>query len=458
MTTRNFKLTCGALSALFAASAFAAVTPEEAKQLGAKLTMMGAEQAGNKEGTIPAYSGKAPKAPAGYDLKDPGQRPDPYSDKPSFAITAKNVDQYADKLDAMREVFKKYPDFRMDVYPTRRDFAYPKVVLDNTLKNATSCKGASNGLKLEACYGGHPFPIPKDGTQVMWNHLLQYETPAYHGMSQSWVTSPDGKAVLQTKSEASQQMDYYDPAKTKPNDTSSIFWKLVQADVGPARKVGGKLVVLDSLDMVDVGRRVYQYIPGQRRVKLAPNLAYDTPSPNSGGASTMDDSKGFMGSLDRYDFKLVGKKEKYIMYNNFNMTNHKVCTDEKIVEHKNYPNPDCVRWELHRVWVVEAHLKSNFRHVYAKRVFYWDEDAPGTGATEAYDAGGKLYRVMNQVSFPFYDNELGGNTDATIALDLQTGVWSVQGSISFPGGGWKSRQRWEDRFFSPEALAGDGIR
>lgn len=458
MTTRNFIGMCGALSVLFAASAFAAVSPEEAKQLGGKLTMMGAEQGGNKDGTIPSYSGKAPKAPAGFDPKDPGQRPDPYNDKPLFSISAKNADQYADKLDAMREVFKKYPDFRMDVYPTHRDYAYPKVVQENTLKNATSCKGVKNELKLEGCHGGHPFPIPKTGNEAMWNHLLQYEAPAYTGIVESWVTSPDGAAVLQTRSESPQQMDYYDPANTKPNATNVIFWKIVQNDLAPARKVGGKLVVLDSLDMIDVGRRVYQYIPGQRRVKLAPNLAYDTPSPNSGGASTMDDAKGFLGALDRYDFKLVGKKEKYIMYNNFNMTNHKGCSSQKIVEHKNFPNPDCVRWELHRVWVVEANLKAGFRHVYQKRVFYWDEDAPGTGAGEAYDAGGKLYRVTNEMSFPFYDNELGGNTDGTVALDLQTGVWAIQGLLSFAGGGWKEHQRWGDRFFSPEALAGEGIR
>ena len=162
-------------SALLGAIANGAVSPEEAKQLGGeKLTPIGAEAAGNKEGSIPPYGGKAPKAPASYDMKEPGQRPDPYSDKPLYTITAKNADKYADKLDAMREVFVRYPEFRMDVYPSRRDIEYPKYVLENTVKNATSCKATQNELRLEGCYGGFPFPIPKTGNQVMWNHLLQY--------------------------------------------------------------------------------------------------------------------------------------------------------------------------------------------------------------------------------------------------------------------------------------------
>jgi hypothetical protein len=292
----------------------------------------------------------------------------------------------------------------------------------------------------------------------MWNHLLQYVAPAYAGGSHSYVTSPNGKSVLQTANEVTQQLDNYDPANTKPNASNVIFWKVLQSDTGPARKAGGKLVLQDSMDMVDVGRRVYQYVPGQRRVKLAPNLAYDTPSPNSGGASTMDDAKLFLGALDRYDFKLAGKKEKYIMANNFNLTNYKVCSTEKIVDFKNFPNPECVRWELHRVWIVEATLKPGFRHIYPKRTFYFDEDTPGAGSSENYDAGGKLYRVMNQISYPFYEHELGGNADSTIGLDLQTGVWSVQGVTGYTKGGWWIVPRKDDRFFSPEAMAGEGIR
>lgn len=449
-----------AAAALLAQMATAAVSPEEAKQLGGdKLTVFGAEKAGNKEGTIPAYSGKAPKAPASYNHKDPGQRPDAYNDKPLFSINAQNAGQYADKLDAWVDVFKKYPDFRMDVYPSRRDVAYPKYVLDNTLKNATSCKAVDNELKLEGCYGGMPFPIPKTGNQVMWNHLIQYVAHAYITKSSSYITPPDGKAVLQGTTEGIQQYDYFDAKRTTPNPSDVLYWQYRQNSLAPARQVGEGLVILDSLDMAGKGRRAYQYIPGQRRVKLAPNLAYDTPSPQSGGASTMDDAKAFMGALDRFDFKLIGKKEKYIPYDTFGVASDKVCSTEKFVNHAHFPNPDCVRWELHRVWVVEATLKPGYRHVYQKRRFYWDEDVPGAGTAENFDAGGKLYRLVAQLTYPGYEGDgISVMPDTGFQLDMQTGMWFVQGVHNAPGQGFSTTTPHDTRYFSPDALAAQGLR
>ena len=80
--------------------------------------------------------------------------------------------------------------------------------------------------------------------------------------------------------------------------------------------------------------------PGQRRVKLAPDLAYDTPAPMAGGSATMDDAIAFLGALDRFDFKLVGKKEKFIMYNNFKLNDHANCSDaEDPVDERISPTP-----------------------------------------------------------------------------------------------------------------------
>lgn len=460
MVTRQFSVLAAILSMAFAGAAHSAVSSNEAKELdGPVLTAFGAEKAGNKEGTIPPYSGKAPKAPASYDLKDPGQRPDPYGEKPLFSITAQNAQRYADKLDGMIDVFKAYPDFRMDVYPTHRDVVYPQYVLDNTVKNATSCKGDSDELKLEGCYGGLPFPIPKTGKQVMWNHLLNYYGHAIGGNVAQWLTPPDGKAVLQSEVYLIQQSDYYDPKNKEPNPTDGLYYKFLATDTGPARRVGGKFLSRSSLDMVG-GQRTYQYLPGQRRVKLSPNMAYDTPHPYTGGASIMDEGRGFLGALDRYDFKLIGKKEKYIMYNNFDLTNHKACSPEKITNNKNFPHPDCVRWELHRVWVVEGTLKPNFRHIYAKRYFYWDEDAPGAGLAENYDAAGALYRISSVVMRPYYDHEEGKGADLSPAvfLDLRTGIWATLGLTPGKGMGNMHMPPQDDRVYTPEALSGGGIR
>ncbi len=61
------------------------------------------------------------------------------------------------------------------------------------------------------------------------------------------------------------------------------------------------------------------YLPGQRRVKAAPDVAYDTPNPGTAGATTYDDAFMFNGAMDRYDFKLIGKKEMYVPYNAYKL-------------------------------------------------------------------------------------------------------------------------------------------
>ena len=465
VTKRSRVFVVMAIPTLFSAGAFAAVSAEEAKQLGGpNLTEWGAEKTANKDGTIPAYTGKGVKWSSPDPKGDPGAATHPYNDKPLFSITAQNYQQYADKLDAQAEMFKKFPAYRMDVYQTHRDFVYPKRVLDNSIRNATSCKGVDNDLRLEGCYAGFPFPVPKTGSQVMWNKLINYQGPAWNSPTNCWVVNPGGdgkgKPVLQTYSRAQQEAPIYFPENAdKVVPTNAIYWRIVQSNLGPTRKVGEKILIHDSLDMAGLGRRVWQYIPGQRRVKLAPDLAYDTPSPNSGGASTMDDAKGFLGGMNRFDWKLIGKKEKYLNQNAFEFHDRsKDCSDEKTHSTSYFPNPDCMRWELHRVWVVEAKLKPEFRHIYHRRMFYFDEDAPGCDALENYDGNGKLFRIGFQQCYPNSNEFGGGSFDNTWLTDLQTGVWASQGTIGFKGAGWVQVPRWEDTKFSPEAIAGEGIR
>ncbi|MET0379592.1 MAG: DUF1329 domain-containing protein [Spongiibacteraceae bacterium] len=437
----------------------AAVSTEEAKSLGgAILTEFGAERGASKDGVIPAYDPKPIKAPAGWDRQRQGY-PDPWGEAPLFAITAQNAAQYADKLDGMIEVFKRYPNFRMDVYPTHRTAIYPKAVLENTVKNAGGCKTTNDDLNLVGCYGGIPFPIPKSGRQEMWNHLLGYDAHAPTSRHlQTWVIPVAGSPVLQSTLDVATQNPFYDPAKMGNSmGLQDLYYKAHVDFNGPARQAGSKLLVTYSVDTLNYGSRVWQYIPGQRRVKLAPDLAYDTPSPTSGGSATMDDQKGFLGALDRFDFKLVGKKEKYIMYNNFKLTDPRVCADNKVVATKYFADPACVRWELHRVWRVEATLKPGYRHIYAKRVFYWDEDTHTAGSTENYDASGKLYRVLNMIAYPYYEG--GTSAQSAIGMDLQTGIWTLQGGMGTEGAAFFPDPNPQNAtYFSPEALAGTGVR
>lgn len=439
-------------------SVLAEVTAEEAAQLGGPvLTLFGAEKAGNKEGTIPAYTGSEVKAPLGWDPKIPGQRPDPYGEKPLFSITAQNAAQYADKLDGMVEIFKRYPNFRMDVYPSHRDWVFPQYVLDNTIKNASACKAASNELKLEGCYGGLPFPIPKSGNQAMWNHLVSYHSWNMGGKIEYWLVPPTSEPFLVSKGEFVFNWPYYDPAKTAPHPANQIYYRFIEKTEAPVHKAGNQLMILDPVDPLDVGRRAYVYVQGRRWAKLSAELAYDTISPNSGGAATMDDSKVFYGALDRYDFKLVGKKEKFIYYNNYRLTDEKACSNQTLHSSKGFPNPDCIRWELHRVWVVQATLKPGFNHVYHKRVFYWDEDGFAGGQSENYDAGGKLYRFVSNSIVPFF--EAPGGFTSNLNMDLKTGSWTSQGVGNCSGcGRWPVTTRWPESMFTPDAMAGSGIR
>ncbi|MET0379659.1 MAG: DUF1329 domain-containing protein, partial [Spongiibacteraceae bacterium] len=404
----------------------AAVSADEAKQLGGTLTQWGAEKAGNKDGSIPAWSEVRLKAPADFDPKEPKRLPQPFKEKPLFSITAQNMAQYADKMTvAETELFKKYPNFRMDIFPTHRTAFYPKFVIDNTLKNATSCKAIQNQLVLSGCYGGFPFPIPKTGNEVIWNHVARYTLHAWRLMNSSQMVSATGLPVLQGIQDSHQVLAFYDPAATAPAGPQTLYWKLRWDTLEPPRKAGEKYILLDALDSVNVGRRVYAYIPGQRRVKLAPDLAYDTPSPVSGGAATMDQVQVFAGAQDRYDFKLVGKQEKYINYNNYELWDYKTCSEQKLLT-KNFMNPDCVRWELHRVWVVEATLKPGYRHVLPKRTLYFDEDSYAAGTSDDYDGSGKIYRMVNNPFIHLYNTKGVGNiADNNYTYDFQTGIWTA---------------------------------
>jgi hypothetical protein len=380
-------------SALAAISmpAIAAVPAEEAKQLGTTLTEFGAVKAGNKEGTIPAYTGGLTKAPAGYKA-DSGFWVDPYKDeKPLFRIDAKNAAQYADKLsEGQKMLMKKHASYYIDVYPSHRSAAFPDKILKATVRNATTCKALKENLAIDpACRGGLPFPMPKNGYEVMWNLQLAYagEMGTTTEMSKSWVVDSGGKVTMTAEQSTVQEKPYYQVSATDRD--ANMYSRAFSITRGPSRRAGEASGLLDYLDPTEKPRRAWSYTPGQRRVKLAPEFAYDTPVSSQGGVTLFDELFLFSGKMDRFDFKLVGKKEMYIPYNGYKYYFECTETDQFKPAHV---NPDCERHELHRVWVVEATLKPGQRHVYSKRIYYVDEDAPNAGMFDAFDQSGTLYR------------------------------------------------------------------
>ncbi|MCL4760902.1 MAG: DUF1329 domain-containing protein, partial [Burkholderiales bacterium] len=163
------------LAALLAPLAVAAVGEQEAAQLGRSLTPVGAERAGNKDGTIPEWTGGVTAPPPGW--KAGQKRVDPFAaDKPLYSIDAGNVEKHKAVLsEGQQALVKQLKGYRMDVYPTRRSCGFPDFVYERTKTNAREARLAANGWGLEKGVGAAVlFPIPKSGAEAVWNHKVRY--------------------------------------------------------------------------------------------------------------------------------------------------------------------------------------------------------------------------------------------------------------------------------------------
>ncbi len=431
-----------------AANAAGAVPPEEAAKLGTKLTATGAEREGNADGSIPAYTGGLTEAPSSF-VKGSGVRPDPFaSERPLFSIDAAKVGQFADRLtEGTKALIRKYPAYRVDVYATHRTAAFPATVAENTVRNATRARIANDGLTLLDAKGGYPFPIPRDGTEAMWNHLAFFGGHSWMAKVESWNVT--GGPTMAARMDWYQDAPYYD---ARPSDSGSMY-RIRNLYTGPARRAGEGTVVHEPLDFANDSRRAWQYLPGQRRVRLAPDISFDTPNPATAGATVYDDTYLFNGSMERYDFRLVGKRELYVPYNAYRITY--LQGDPARLLTPRFLNPDMVRWELHRVWVVEATLKKGKRHIYSKRVFYLDEDTWRALASDEYDLRGNMYRVGFAYLTQSYDVP-APLTVMTSHYDLISGIYAVNtwphdGRVVYAA---PPSERW----FTADAMAAGGIR
>lgn len=433
--------------------AFAGVSSSEAEQLKTSLTPMGAEKAGNKEGTIPAWTGGYTTPIPGY--KPGGRRGDPFAtDKPLYTITAKNMDQYASKLtDGVRAMLKKYPDtFRLDVYQTRRTAAAPESVYANTFKNATRGKLVENdkGLVPEGVEGGVPFPIPKTGAEVLWNHQLRWRGASMQYEMQGWLSTSEGKNILTVDGVADQQMPYYgkdgDMEKAKGD-----YWIFRLINSGPPIRAGEGIVARYN---INGSEQTWVYLTGQRRVRKVPNMCCDQPTPATAGAMSVDDIEVFSGPNGRFDWKLVGKKEIIIPYNSNKLFQPNKASDVLTGRHV---NPDVMRWELHRVWVVEATLKQGKRHQAPKSVYYFDEDTWNGVLGDRWDGGGQLWKTSWNASTVMPD--LPGTVTTTFGFtDLVSGTSYTNTMVNEKASQYKVMPKYPDSVFTGEGLIGDSVR
>ena len=442
------------LAALLAASlpALAAVTAEEAAKLKSTLTPVGAEKAGNKAGTIPAWDGGLSKAPAAYRNGD--VRPDPFAaDKPLLSINAKNMAEHADKLtDGVQALMKKHPDFRIDVYPTRRSAAMPQFVYDNTFQNATRAKTVDAGHGVEGAYGGIPFPIPKDGYEAIWNHRLAWRGGNYTMPVRVWVVTADGKRNMASGGVQTINQAFYDKAGSVDKfDGFYSFGKFVAN--APGSKAGEAILAHEGIN-ASAPRGLWQYLVGQRRVRKAPSVAYDTPDSVTSGIGLFDEAFNLFGPIDKHNLKLVGKKEIYIPYNNNRAAAAKV--DDLVTP--GTLNPAQVRWELHRVWEVEATLAAGKRHVVPKRKYYIDEDSWQIVLFDGWDAKGQLWRTNYSLMLTAPDIPAVTSFVLWGGYDMQTGAYYLNMASNELPKQYEVKEPIPRAFFSPESLSSEGGR
>ncbi len=446
---RQMAFAC-ALTVAGISAAWAQVSAQEAQRLKADLTPLGAERAGNKEGTIPAWTGGYTTPIAGF--TNGGRRGDPFAnEKPLYSITASNMAQHLDKLtEGTQALLKKYPQtYRVDVYKTHRTAAAPQWVYDNTLKNATTAK-IENGV-IKNAFGGIPFPIPKTAEEIMANHELHWRGEAWQNDFRGYLGTANGQRVLSVQGIGDFQMPYY--AKDQADKFDGVHWMVRLVNSGPPVRAGEAITGRQNLDPDKNGTWVY--LTGQRRVRKLPNACCDTPTPASSGISSFDEIDVFAGRTDRFDWKIVGKKEMLIPYNSNRL--HTPTKDSDVLL-ANHLNPDHVRWELHRVWVVEANLKAGQRHQAPKSRYYVDEDTWVAVLGDRWDANGQLWKtiwahpvVMPDLPATTPQQQWGFN-------DLIAGTWYASGVVNERPQHYKIVPRRADSFFTPDAMAAQGVR
>lgn len=441
------------LALLLCTSALAAVSPQEAARLGTTLTPLGGEMAGNADGSIPAWAGGLPKTAGAVDSA--GFLADPFAnERVLFTITAQNVEQYQKNLSPGQvAMFKRYPDYTMNVYPTHRSVSVPPAIVEAARQNALNTQLVAGGNGLEHFTKAYPFPIPKSGLEVIWNHITRYRGDSMKRQMVQIVPDVRGVGTPVTFDHLyalRESLADYDPAKP-----SNVLFYNKQTITAPARLAGNVELVHETLDQVKEPRQAWIYNAGQRRVRRAPQVAYDGPAGSTDGQRVVDNYDMFNGAPDRYDWQLVGKQELYIPYNSYKLDSPKLKYAD--ITKAGHIDQGLARYELHRVWHVVATLKPGQRHVYAKRDFYFDEDSWQAAVIDHYDGRNTLWRVAEAHLQSYYNDQVPFYTAETLN-DMISGRYLVLGLKNEEKRSYQFNVKALEGEFTPNALRQSGVR
>jgi len=420
---KHILTTSALVLAMASAGAFAKVSSQDAEKLGKELTSMGAMAAGNQAGTIPAYTGGLKSDPSADAFTNSVAKKFA-AETPLFTITAKNVNDYAANMsEGHVAMFKKYPDtYSMPVYKSQRTAAFPESVYKKSKSNAVSTELVAGGNGLKNFDETMPFAIPQNGVEVIWNHITRYRGGSIERNGAQLNVQENGSYVPVKINAQFTVPHYLEDGYDESKDANVLFYFMQQIKE-PARLSGNVLLVHETIDQVTQPRLAWSYNAGQRRVRRAPQVAYDAPAQASGGLRTSDQIDMYNGASDKYNWKLIGKKEVYIPYNSYKLSDTSVKYSDLIKA--GHIDQSYTRYELHRVWQVEATLKDGERHVYGKRTFYIDEDSWQVALADQYDARGALWRVAEGHPIQF----INANTPwygALFSYDLQSGRYVAE--------------------------------
>ncbi|QBG34696.1 DUF1329 domain-containing protein [Litorilituus sediminis] len=444
-----------AVSLALSGVAVAKISPEQAAKLGKELTPMGAERAANADGSIPEWTGGITKAPAGYEVGKHHVDPFP-NDKVLYEVNAGNLDKYKDLLTPGQiKLFETYPDsFKMNVYQTRRSASFPEHVYQAVKDNATRSELIEGGNGIKQAAVGIPFPVPENGLEAIWNHTLRYRGENVARQGGQAAPTASGSYTYIGFDETLMLPYGVKGASPEALEKTNILFKFKQKVTEPARLAGTALLVHETMDQIKVPRQAWTYNTGQRRVRRAPNVAYDAPGTASDGLRTTDDFDMYNGAPNRYTWTLKGKQELLIPYNDYRLHSDQVKYAD--ILKPGHINPDLVRYEKHRVWVVEANLKENTRHTYKKRVFYIDEDSWQVAVTDIYDNRDELYRVGVAHGINYYEVPTQWST-LEVYHDIQSRRYLAIG-LDNEAKMYDFSVQLQDKDFTPSALRREGRR
>src|SRR6185436_322601 len=88
-----------------------------------------------------------------------------------------NMAQYADRLDeGHKAMLKTFPDYKLNVYESRRTCTTPQFVFGATQNNARVGKLTQDGEGVTGAIMGEPFPIANNAMELIWNEKLRFLT------------------------------------------------------------------------------------------------------------------------------------------------------------------------------------------------------------------------------------------------------------------------------------------